>query len=105
MSKEKSETTKKDSDEEVLVREEETNSSSDEDVNNNESDTITVSPIKLLLMRTPWFIIGLVVLITGVILSQHRIHLPYEAECDDINSDNFTNSTTPDPVTNHTISY
>jgi len=83
---------------------EETGSSSDEDDDNvNESDTRIVSPIKLLLIRTPWFIIGLVVLITGVVLSQYRIHLPYEAECDDdINSD-ITNSTTPVPITNSSI--
>ena len=56
--------------------------------------------IKLLLIRTPWYIIGLVVIVTGVVLSQYRIHLPYEAECDDIYNDNFTNSTTPATITN-----
>ena len=71
------------------------------------SDTIRAPPIKLLLIRTPWFIIGLVVLVAGVVLSQYRIHLPYEAECDD---DNFTNSTTPtsavtDHPINHTVSF
>ena len=72
---------------------EETSSGSDEDDDNN-SDTVRTSPIKLLLMRTPWYIIGLVVLVTGVVLSQYHIHLPYEAECDDTYNDNFTNSTT-----------
>ena len=62
----------------------------DKETNNVTSDTIRAPPIKLLLIRTPWFIIGLVVLVAGVVLSQYRIHLPYEAECD---NENFTNST------------
>ena len=69
------------------------------------SDTVRTSPIKLLLIRTPWYIIGLVVLVTGVVLSQHHIHLPYEAECDDTYNDNFTNSTTTHPITNGSINY
>ena len=107
MDKEKSDSTRKeatnDDDDLVLVREE-TSSSSDED-DNRENDASKLSPIKLLLTRTPWYIIGLAVLVTGVVLSQYRIHLPYEAECDDIYDDNFTNSTTPDYFTNYTISY
>ena len=107
MDKVKSESTRKgatnDDDDVVLVREE-TSSSSDED-ENKENDASKISPIKLLLIRTPWYIIGLVVLVTGLVLSQYRIHLPYEAECDDVYDDNFTNSTTPTPVTNYTISY
>ena len=31
------------------------------------------------------------------------VHLPYEAECDDTYNDNFTNSTTTDPITNSFI--
>ena len=73
--------------------------------NDNENDTIRTSPIKLLLIRTPWYIIGLVVLVTGVVLSQYHIHLPYEAECDDTYNDNFTNSTTTHPITNGSINY
>ena len=63
------------------------------------------SHIKLLLIRTPWYIIGLVVLVTGVVLSQYHIHLPYEAECDDTYNDNFTNSTTTHPITNGSVNY
>ena len=85
-----------------LVRNEEINFSSNEDSDKNENDTIRTSPIKLLLIRTPWYIIGLVVLVTGVVLSQYHIHLPYEAECDDTYNDNFTNSTTPATATNYT---
>ena len=83
---------------------EETSSGSDED-DDNKSDTVRTSPIKLLLIRTPWYIIGLVVLVTGVVLSQYHIHLPYEAECDDTYNDNFTNSTTPHPITNGSVNY
>ena len=92
-----------------LVRNEESNFSSNEDSDKNENDTIRTSPIKLLLIRTPWYIIGLVVLVTGVVLSQYHIHLPYKAECDDTYNDNFTNSTTTHLITNdfikHTVSY
>ena len=77
-----------DEDDAVLIREE-SNSSNDKDNNDNGR----AIPIKLLLMRTPWYIIGLVVLVTGVVLSQYTIHLPYEADCDDVYSDNYTNST------------
>ena len=80
-----------------------------EEKNNEESSSegrdIRPSPIKLLLIRTPWYIIGLVVLVTGVVLSQYHIHLPYEAECDDTYNDNFTNSTTTDPITNGSVNY
>ena len=83
---------------------EETSSSSDEDDDNkNHTSRTSSSVIKLLLIKTPWYIIGLVVLVTGVVLSQYRIHLPYAAECDDIYNDNFTNSTTPDPIINGSI--
>ena len=84
-----------------LIEREDSNFSSNED-NDNKSDTIRTSPIKLLLIRTPWYIIGLVVLVTGVVLSQYHIHLPYKAECDDTYNDNFTNSTTPAIATNYT---
>ena len=87
-----------DEDDVVLIREE-SNSSSDKDDNDNGR----AIPIKLLLMRTPWYIIGLVVLVTGVVLSQYTIHLPYEADCDDVYSDNYTNSTAT--YNNYTISY
>ena len=60
---------------------EEATSGSDDD--NKESDASKTSSIKLLLLRTPWYIIGLVVLVVGLVLSQYRIQLPYEAECDD----------------------
>ena len=107
MDKAESESTRKDAanddDDAALVREE-TSSSSDED-ENKEDGASKISPIKLLLIRTPWYIIGLVVLVTGVVLSQYRIHLPYEAQCDDMYNDNLTNSTTAaTPVTNYTIS-
>ena len=83
---------------------EETSSGSDEDDDNkNHTSRTSSSVIKLLLIRTPWYIIALVLLVTGVVLSQYRIHLPYEAECDDIYNDNFTNSTTPDPIINGSI--
>ena len=72
----------------------------EDDDNNNHTSRTSSSIIKLLLIRTPWYIIGLVILVTGVVLSQYRIHLPYEAECDDIYNDNFTNSTTPDSIIN-----
>ena len=88
-----------------LIRNEERNFSSNEDSDKNENDTIRTSPIKLLLIRTPWYIIGLVVLVTGVVLSQYHIHLPYEAECDDTYNDNFTNSTTTHPITNDSVNY
>ena len=81
---------------------EEASSGSDEDdTDKSVTSRTTSSPvIKLLLIRSPWYIIGLVLLVTGVVLSQYRIHLPYEAECDDIYNDNFTNSTTPATITN-----
>jgi len=67
-----------------LVSEEEEDSMSDvED---------KTSPVKLLLIRTPWYIIGLVVLVTGIVLSQYTIHVPYQAQCDD-QLHNITNST------------
>ena len=75
---------------------EQASSGSDEDDIDESVTSRTSSPvIKLLLIRSPWYIIGLVLLVTGVVLSQYRIHLPYEAECDVIYNDNFTNSTTP----------
>ena len=83
---------------------EETTSGSDED-DDNETGTSKRSPIKLLLMRTPWYIIGLVVLVTGVVLSQYTIHLPYEADCDDVYSDNYTNSTAPPSVTDGSFNF
>ena len=86
-----------DEDDAVLIREE-SNSSNDKDNDNGRA-----IPIKLLLMRTPWYIIGLVVLVTGVVLSQYTIHLPYEADCDDVYSDNDTNSTAT--YTNYTKPY
>ena len=99
-----------DDNDDVALFREEINSSTEEihfsnEDNDNENDAIRTSPIKLLLMRTPWYIIGLVVLVTGVVLSQYHIHLPYEAECDDTYNDNFTNSTTTDPITNGSINY
>ena len=77
----------------------------DNEESNNENKDIRPSPIKLLLIRTPWYIIGLVVLVTGVVLSQYHIHLPYEAECDDTYNDNFTNSTTTHPITNGSVNF
>lgn len=69
-------------------------SGSDEDIDNIRVTSRTSSRvIKLLLIRTPWYIIGLVLLVTGVVLSQYRIHLPYEAQCDDMYN-NLTNSST-----------
>ena len=65
----------------------EENSFDSDENDDNKSDSTRTSPIKLLLIRTPWYIIGLVVLVTGVVLSQYHIHLPYEAECDDIYND------------------
>ena len=58
------------------------------------------SAIKLLLIRTPWFIIGLLILVMAVVLSQYHVHLPYQqtaANCDGVFNDtidemNFTNS-------------
>ena len=70
----------------ALVSEEENNTS-------DEEEDETTSPIKLLLIRTPWYIIGLVILITGVVLSQYTIHVPYQAQCDDVHSNNLTNNT------------
>ena len=70
-----------------FVSEEESNKSDTED---NEQ---TTSPIKLLLIRTPWYIIGLAILITGVVLSQYTIHVPYQAQCDDAESNNLTDNT------------
>ena len=61
------------------------------------------SPIKLLLIRTPWYIIGLVVLVTGIVLSQYTIHVPYQAQCDD-QLHNITNSTSTNN-TNITMDY
>ena len=83
---------------------EETSSDSDED-DDNKRVAVRTSPIKLLLIRTPWYIIGLVVLVTGVVLSQYHIHLPYEAECDDTYNDNFTNSTSTHPITNDSANF
>ena len=79
----------------------------DNEENSNESieTSCRPSPIRLILIRTPWYIIGLVVLVTGVVLSQYHIHLPYEAECDDTYNDNFTNSTTTHPITNDSVNY
>ena len=87
---------------ELIEREDSNFSSNEGNDNKSTSDNIRTSPIKLLLIRTPWYIIGLVVLVTGVVLSQYHIHLPYEAECDDTYNDNFTNSTTPATATNCT---
>ena len=62
------------------------------------------SPIKLLLIRAPWYIIGLLILAIAVVLSQYDIHLPYQhtaTTCtgvlndtidDELNFTNFTNS-------------
>ena len=78
-----------------LVSEEEEDSMSDvED---------KTSPVKLLLIRTPWYIIGLVVLVTGIVLSQYTIHVPYQAQCDD-QLHNITNSTSTNN-TNITMDY
>ena len=86
--------------------EETSGSSSDEDGDTKNKTYRTSSPlIKLLLVRTPWYLIGIVVLVVGLVLSQYRIHLPYEAECDDLHDDNFTNSTIPDPSINITELY
>ena len=75
-------------------------SGSDEDIDNKSvTNRISSHVIKLLLIRTPWYIIGLVVLVTGVVLSQYRIHLPYEAQCDDMYN-NLTNSSTVAIITN-----
>ena len=109
MDKVKSDSARKDAandEDDVVLVKEETSSSSEED-DSKDSDTRTSSPIKLLLARTPWYIIGLVVLVTGVVLSQYRIHLPYEAECDDMyfDSDNVTNSTSPTYIANYTMPY
>ena len=82
---------------------EETSSCSDEeeeDTDKRVTSRTSSHVIKLLLIRTPWYIIGLVLLVTGVVLSQYRIHLPYEAQCDDMYNDNSTNSTTPTPFIN-----
>ena len=69
-------------------------SGSEEDIDNIRVTSRTSSHvIKLLLIRTPWYIIGLVLLVTGVVLSQYRIHLPYETQCDDMYN-NLTNSST-----------
>ena len=78
-----------------LVDEEESNTI-------GEDDEQTTSPIKLLLIRTPWYIIGLVILITGVVLSQYTIHVPYQAQCDD--SNNLTNNTNVNLTTDY-LSY
>ena len=64
-----------------------------EENNTSDEEDETTSPIKLLLIRTPWYIIGLVILITGVVLSQYTIHVPYQAQCDDVHSNNLTNNT------------
>jgi len=87
-----------------LVEEEDTGYSEEDDIeirplvseeenNVSDDDEQTTSPIKLLLIRTPWYIIGLVILITGVVLSQYTIHVPYQAQCDDVYSNNLTNNT------------
>ena len=79
-----------------IEKEGQPSSGSDDDDDNNESSDTSGT------YHTPWYIIGLVILVTGVVLSQYHVHLPYEAECDDMYNDNFTNSTTPDPTTNYT---
>lgn len=60
---------------------------------------------KLLLCRAPWLLIGILILATGVILSQYHVHLPYQPSrsacgCNadvshntSIDQVNFTNST------------
>lgn len=74
------------------------------------------SSIKLLLIsRTPWFIIGLLILVTGIVLSQYRINLPYQPaaiSCSDdlyndtsMNDDNFTNSSTTHNNNNNTFTF
>ena len=96
-----------------LVEEEDTGYSEEDDIeirplvseeenNVSDDDEQTTSPIKLLLIRTPWYIIGLVILITGVVLSQYTIHVPYQAQCDD--SNNLTNNTNVNLTTDY-LSY
>ena len=60
------------------------------------------SVIKLLLIRAPWYIIGLLILVIAIVLSQYDIHLPYQhttTSCTDVLNDtidnelNFTNFT------------
>ena len=58
---------------------------------NKDNTVIVKTSVKLLLMRLPWFIIGLAILGVGVMLSRYRIDLPYEGSCDD--DDNISNST------------
>ena len=82
----------------INSKEQEKATSGSDEENNIRTVTSKVSHIKLLLLRTPWYIIGLVVLVVGLALSQYRIHLPYEAECDDLynvlnNSSTLTIST------------
>ena len=50
-------------------------------------------PMKLLLIRIPWFVVGFLILVTGLVLSQYSIDLPYQPveECDEAFND--TNST------------
>jgi len=99
----------------LLTNEDQNNSeqenNSDMELQSNKDDNSSTnrgkSPIKLLLSRIPWLIIGLLILVTGVILSQYRIHLPYHpataASCSvdvindnntDVDEMNFTNSST-----------
>lgn len=81
------------------VKSEQENSSDMELEPNKDEDGSTnrkKSPIKLLLGRCPWFIIGLLILVTGVVLGQYHIHLPYHpataANCSvDVYNDNNTN--------------
>jgi len=77
---------------------------SEEENNTSDNYEQTTSPIKLLLIRTPWYIIGLVLLITGVVLSQYTIHVPYQDQCDDVYSNNVTNNTNVNLTTDY-LSY
>lgn len=92
-----------DSEEVVLLTDED----HDEDVTsgvledcNMEEGNRRKSAIRLLLIRVPWFIIGLLILVMAVVLSQYHVHLPYQhtaASCDDVFNEtiddmNFTNS-------------
>ena len=76
---------------------------SEEEEDNMSDVEDKTSPIKLLLIRTPWYIIGLVVLVTGIFLSRYTIHVPYQAHCDD-QLHNITNSTSTNN-TNITMDY
>ena len=99
-------------DELVLLTDEDCDESEEQDDNvkleeSSKDEVINVrekSAIKLLLTRAPWFMIGLLILVAAVVLSQYRVHLPYEqpaTNCTDVlNNDttdydevNFTNTT------------